>query len=305
VADVSLERLRAVAELAGVDVSRGSPPRREEILANRLTTAIARWGNPRTPTVMFLHGGNLTGRTWDLVCMALSDRFDCVVPDLRGHGDTAWPTEPNYTLDDFGADIASIIDVLGLRAVSLVGMSMGGLIALDYATRHRELVSLALIDVAPTTNSHGRSRIRSFTSQQRFGSLDDAVEAAFSFNPRRKRDVLRHSLKNNLRQHEDGSWTWKWDPRRVDQGGVRGVSDVEALWNVVGQISCPTLVVRGGDSDVLLESQAIRLRDSLQNGTLATVPRAGHTVQGDNPAGLLEVLEPFLSAHTADVGAGR
>jgi pimeloyl-ACP methyl ester carboxylesterase len=84
------------------------------------------WAGSGEP-MLFLHGGSLTCHTWDLVCLALRDRFRCAAFDLRGHGDSAWAD--NYSMDAYVDDVAVVIADFGWAKVHIVGMSLGGIIA--------------------------------------------------------------------------------------------------------------------------------------------------------------------------------
>jgi len=126
--------------------------------------------------------------------------------------------------------------------------------------------------------------------------VEQFVDRALAFNPRRNRELLRRSLLHNLRRMPDGRWMWKYDQRH------RGKVDPEAyarrralLWSAVETVACPTLVVRGAQSDVFHDEDAERLAGRLARGRWVKIEGAGHTVQGDNPAGLLVRLREFLA----------
>ena len=110
----------------------------------------------------------------------------------------------------------------------------------------------------------------------------------------------RRSLHYNLRQLPNGKWTWKHDVRRAAEAqtgdmAAAAAHRAEELWKAVLRIKCPTLVVRGVLSDVISDEQAEKFVHALPHGRLVQVEKAGHNVQGDNPAGLLAVLLPFLA----------
>jgi len=99
-----------------------------------------------------------------------------------------------------------------------------------------------------------------------------------------------------LRQQPDGTWKWKYDRRRfqvLDQEAHR--AERAKLADGLSRITCPTLIVRGGESDVFAEEDGIKLAQRLPDGKFVTVPRAGHTVQGDNPKDLVVELRRFLT----------
>ena len=124
--------------------------------------------------------------------------------------------------------------------------------------------------------------------------IDAIIERALAFNPRRDPKILRRSLMHNLRQQTDGTWVWKYDRRRFQQMGETHGAERRKLAEGLAKVTCPTLVVRGSESDVFHEEDAERLTKNLPDGRFVTIPRAGHTVQGDNPKDLAAALRDFL-----------
>ena len=156
-----------------------------------------------------------------------------------------------------------------------------------------------VVDVGPEIIAAGGARIRDFIAAPQLDSPEDFLKRAMEFNPLRDPRILRRSLFYNLRQLANGKWTWKHDTRRVGETTTEAALAANAsrsaeLWKAVPKISCPTLVVRGALSDVISDEQAEKFVRALPNGRFVKVEKAGHNVQGDNPAGLLAVLRPFL-----------
>jgi esterase len=259
-------------------------------------------GDSANPTVVLLHGGGLTAHTWDRVCALLSSQYRCVALDQRGHGDSDWSQSMDYEMDDYISDIAALSRHLGVARFVLAGMSLGAFNSLGYALRYEAtLTGLVLIDIAPQLAGDGLDRLHGFMDAPAVKpTVEDFVAQAMSFNPRRNPEVLRTSLLHNLRQTPDGGWTWKYDrrPRLTRQSpegqAARAVLRAE-LWDRGRGLSCPTLVVRGADSDVTDREVVRSAAAGFRNARFAEIPDAGHTVQGDNPAGLSQALLAFLS----------
>jgi esterase len=173
---------------------------------------------------------------------------------------------------------------------------MGAINALAFAIHYAERLShLVLIDAGPEVRRPGSRRIRDFVNGgDKPESLDAIIERALAFNPRRDPTILRRSLMHNLRQQTDGTWVWKYDRRRFQQMGDTHSTERRKLAEGLAKVICPTLVVRGGESDVFHEEDAERLAKNLPDGRCVTIPRAGHTVQGDNPKDLATALRDFL-----------
>ena len=293
-----LAHLRRAAELAGVTTDQIVLPADKQVVLGGMRFHYLDWGNAERRPILFLHGGGLNAHTYDLVCVALRSEYHCLALDLRGHGDSEWSPVVDYRIETNAADVAAFVDHLALRDLVLVGMSLGGLTALQYAGDHSaRLAALVVIDIGPQFQREGSKKIRDFlAAPAEHPSVEDFVRAAKAFNPRRDEELLRRSLVHNLRQTPRGTWVWKWDPR------PRAATDHEArdrryarLWDSVDRIECPTLVVRGAQSEIFLESDAEALASRLLSARWTTVENAGHTVQGDNPAGLVRALRPFLS----------
>jgi len=255
--------------------------------------------------VVFLHGGGLNAHTWDIVCLALREDHRCYALDLRGHGDSEWSPALDYTLGAHLRDLEAFADHLGAARFFLAGQSLGGIIGIGYASRHpRRLAGLVAVDSGPFAGSQaGIDRLAAFTLDPReFASLDEAVTRALAFNPRRDPRLLRYSLQHNMRRLPDGRWTWKRDQRHLSRQRLAAlVAQIRALAPQARAIACPTLIVRGADSDLFSADQAAAFAALLRDGTVVTVPDSGHNVQGDNPAGLLAAIRPFLGA----AGPGR
>jgi esterase len=296
-----LPYLEAVSERAGVSVREFVAPADKQVIAGDTRLHYLDWGSAGKPWLVFLHGGGQTAHTWDIVCLALRDRYHVVAVDLRGHGDSEWSPELDYGPAAHARDVLGLLDHLGAEQAMLVGMSLGGMSAM-YATAvaPERVRALVVVDVAPNAPpDRGRDVVAFMNSKVELNTLDDYVEQALSFNPRRDRELLRTSLMFNLRQRAGGGLAWKWDPRpmahpesrREEWNRVR-----QELWERAAGIETPTLLVRGRESKILLPEDAEELVAHMRDARWVEVPDAGHTVQGDNPAGLLRELEAFLPA---------
>jgi len=301
---LSAEEFRAHLELsaatAGLQLPDLTLPGSHHLIAGRMRLHYLDWGTTGLPPVLFLHGGGLNAHTWDLVCASLRQERHCVALDQRGHGESEWSPEMDYTTESQVADLDAFVSTLGLSRFVLVGMSLGGVNGLAWAGAHsHRLAGLVLVDIGPEVRSEGVRKIAAFTSSAApLDSVDQYVERALTFNPRRNRDLLRRSLLHNLRQMPDGKFMWKYDQRHrgrtPDPAAYERRRDL--LWSAVERVECPTLVVRGAQSDVFHDEDAERLTARLRHGRWVKVEGAGHTVQGDNPAGLLVQLREFLGA---------
>ena len=290
-----IDQLRAVTEIAGLKPSKIVMPEDHHTIVGAMRFHYLDWGGNGHP-ILFLHGGGINAHTWDVVCLMLRERYHCIALDQRGHGDSEWSPAIDYGVATQVGDVEGFIEKLGLANPVLVGQSMGGLNSIAYAIRHSaKMKGLVVVDVGPEINSAGTQRIREFSSTPELESLEAFLERAVKFNPIRDPRVLRRSLYYNLRQLPTGKWSLKHDQRRASDDSWRIATEQrERLLRDVSKISCPTLIVRGGKSDVLSDDAAERFVHMLPHARWIRVENAGHNVQGDNPRGLLDAMNPFL-----------
>jgi pimeloyl-ACP methyl ester carboxylesterase len=245
-----------------------------------------------------LHGMAQTAHSWDFAALAFCDRYRVIALDQRGHGDSDWAPDGDYTLDAYQRDLQSAVEALRLRDMVLMGLSMGGRNAFTYAAGHPERVrALVVVDSAPVLMRSGAETIRRFVRHMdEMDSFEDFVARVRKFNPRRSEEQIRGSLAHNLKQLPSGRWTWKYD-KALRSPGVRpsaGPELVDRLWGYVERVHCPTLLVRGAHSSVLSQETAEEMVSRLKDGRLAVVADAGHLAPGDNPAGFHRAVEVFL-----------
>jgi esterase len=292
-----LEHLKLAAKIAGVQVSEFTLPDSRQVLLGGMRFHYLDWGTTGKRPALFLHGGGLNAHTWDLVCLSLRDEYHCLALDLRGHGDSEWSPQGDYAIASHVRDIEGFVDHLDLDDFILGGMSLGAVTAAGYAGLHsEELAALVIVDAGPNVQREGGQKIRDFVvNTATLDSIDEFIEKAVSFNPKRDPRLLRRSLLYNLRATPDGKWMRKNDTRHMGSRTFESMmEDVKRQWDGVPTITCPTLVVRGTESDVLRSEDAASLAEALPNGRWVEVENAGHTVQGDNPAGLLAAVREFF-----------
>ena len=247
------------------------------------------------PSLVLLHGFTGHARTWDPFAVAMTDRYRVLALDQRGHGETDWAASDQYGVDDMVADLECFVDVLGLERFSLLGLSMGGLVAMEYAGRRpRALAACAIIDFGPEIDRAGASRIRaSVVSSDTFASRDEAFAIARAENSRPPEGLHRQRSDSSLMRTKDGRWTYRYD-RALRSPGTLRLREPEAAWRSCANIEVPTLVVRGELSDILSPQIAQRMVGTIPDARLATVANAGHGVPYDAPEAFLAGVREFL-----------
>ncbi len=265
-----------------------------------LTFHYVDWGGSGAPLVM-LHGLSGHARTWDHTAAALSDRYHVLALDQRGHGDSDWA--PQYGLRPMANDLLGWLDAVDLSEVTLMGLSMGGLVSFVFAAAHPERVArMVIMDIGPELAPAGSANVTSsLAAHDVFSSADEAFAQARAANPRPTDATLRHRVIHNLRQLPDGTLTYKYD--RELRRNPRALFDLtpDELWAAWRAVSCPVLLVRGADSDVLAADTAQRMLAENSHVSFASIPDCGHSITLDSPDGLLDVVSRWL----ADTSAGH
>jgi pimeloyl-ACP methyl ester carboxylesterase len=236
--------------------------------------------------VVFLPGGGQTRQSWHAGVNAMAAAGHYVVSlDLRGHGDSSWAPNGDYGLSAYVSDLRSVLAQIPANPV-LIGASMGGLVAATAIgeSDHEIARALVLVDVTPRVNPRGSRRVVSFMSanQNGFGSLEEVADAVAAYNPHRPRPTDISGLRRNIREI-NGRLHWHWDPRvlatAVTEAAIRERSSrVQAA---VMQIRVPTLLVRGGVSDVVGPEEVEWFQQAVPHAECIDIAGAGHMVAGD------------------------
>ncbi len=263
-----------------------------------------RWGSGE-PELVLLHGGAQNADTWDTVALAL-DRSLLAV-DLPGHGHSGWRSDGAYSPINLADDVAAVVAAHALNARLVVGMSLGGLTAMELATRHPSLVrSLVMVDITPGVNAAKTKAITDFVDgPQEFASFDDLLARTIEHNPTRSESSLRRGILHNAHQQPDGSWQWRYD-RGSHARSQRSSSPEDAptndetsddtapapspLWAHFESIGCPITLVLGSLSPVVDDDDVAEARRRQPTLAVHVVDGAGHSVQGDRPVELAEIL---------------
>lgn len=278
------------------------PPTRLEIKTGDVTLVADAFGDPADDPVVLLHGGGQTRHSWGSTANDLGENgWYAITVDMRGHGESGWSADGVYGLERFSMDVVRIAEYIGRQPV-LIGASLGGNASLRALGRIPELaLGLVLVDVSPFLQRRGTSRIRDFMtarSKVGFESLEEVADAIAGYLPHRPRPSNLEGLRKNLRE-VDGRLFWHWDPAFMaapeDQAVQRNhLIDPVRLGAAATLLRVPTLLVRGGESDVLSEEDAARFLELVPHAEFSSVAGAHHMVAGDDNAVFEAVLDDFL-----------
>ena len=255
------------------------------------------WGDVAAPPVVLLHGGNQSSHSWDLVSLHLADRYHVYALDQRGHGDTEWSRELDYSMDAMVSDVRAFVAAAGIERPIVFGHSMGGRVALSTALAAPDLArAMVIVDVGPELSAEGTKVVADFVVHNiEFDDLNVFLDNVVRYDRFRSREHVARTVKYNLLVRADGKYVSKVDHRRMTGTAAGGALNTLTL-DDVGAITSPLLLVRGGESDVLLADAAERFVEALPNGRMVTVPNVGHNVHGGNTAGFLQAVGPFLTS---------
>jgi pimeloyl-ACP methyl ester carboxylesterase len=256
-------------------------------------------GDPDAPPVLLLHGGGQTRHAWGTTAETVASRgWRTVALDLRGHGDSEWAPNGDYSFTAYSADCLAVVDQLE-RPPVLVGASLGGMAAMLAEGTSDRVVScgLVLVDITSKSNPEGIERIRSFMQSglDGFQTLEAAAEAIAAYTPQRSKRVNPSGLKKVLRER-DGRWYWHWDPKFIGQGRTEVVPDrLAGLIDVaMSNIHVPTMLVRGLLSDVVTQEGVDELLAKIPGATVVGVDGAAHMIAGDRNDAFSDAVVTFL-----------
>ena len=277
-------------------------------ISQRLRLHYADWGNADAPPLILLHGGRDHSRSWDWVAARLADRYHVIAPDLRGHGDSDWCDGNTYMINGHIYDLAQLIHQMKLAPVTIVAHSLGGNISVRYAGLYPENVA-RLVSIEGLGQTHNAERNKKSAIERaqewitatrklashtprRYATIEEAIARMKEANKRLSDEQARHLTVHGIRQNEDGTYTWKYDPYvRPLAPYDMTPADVEALWR---RITCPTLLLWGTESwhtDPVADGRAAHF----PNARVVAFGGAGHWVHHDQLERFMSVLEGFLA----------
>lgn len=256
------------------------------------------WPAAERPAVILLHGGGQTRHAWGETGRALAARgYDVVAMDLRGHGDSGWALDRDYSFDAYRDDLRAVQDRLGRPAV-LIGASLGGIAALLAAGEGdpAQVAALVLVDITHSPSPAGASKIQGFMrgGQDGFETLEAAAAAVAAYLPHRRRPPNPQGLLKNLRER-DGRWHWHWDPNFLDVAANDRGRTHGRLAQAAAAVTAPTLLVRGSLSDIVTLADVEAFQRLVPHAEFVEVAGAAHMVAGDENTAFGDALLGFLT----------
>lgn len=284
-------------------------PTSHTFFSQRLRLHYVDWGNPTAPPLLLVHGGRDHCRNWDWVAAALRKDWHVICPDLRGHGDSQWSPDGNYTMAGYVYDLAQLIHQQKLAPVTIISHSLGGNISLRYTGIYpenvRKIVAIEGLGPSPKMLAARLSksideRMRSWIDEQRglsgrlprrYGSIEEAFKRMQDENKHLTPAQARHLTVHGISQNEDGTYSWKFDNYvRAFPPYDMTVADTEVLWS---RITCPALLVYGKESWASNPQEDGRIA-SFKTARVESFEGAGHWVHHDKLDGFLKLVRSFI-----------
>jgi pimeloyl-ACP methyl ester carboxylesterase len=253
---------------------------------------------------LLLHGGGQTRHAWRGAARKLAERgFTAIPVDQRGHGDSEWVEGGHYGFLDYADDAAALgrqVEArFGAKPVA-IGASLGGMASLGALGREPCFSALILVDIVPRMEESGVRHVHDFMRariKEGFATIEEAAGAVAAYLPNRTRPPSVEGLRKNLRQKADGRWYWHWDPAFVEGMRTPGADRravVETMETAARGLTVPTLLVRGGASDIVSPQAAKAFLDIVPHARFVDVGGAGHMVAGDKNDVFAAAIIDFL-----------
>ncbi len=259
------------------------------------------WGDPANSKVAIcVHGLTRNGRDFDDIAHALSSEYRVLCPDVAGRGKSEWLTHiEDYAYPVYCADMAALIARSGAQTVDWIGTSMGGLVGMLLAAQPNSPIrKLVMSDVGPFIPKSSLERLSTYVgkpaSYESFEDFEQYVRTISApFGPLTDAQ-WRRLTESTAARNDDGKWITNYDPA-IARAFTQPIADV-VLWPFWDQVSCPTLVLRGKDSDLLLSETAREMTTRGPKAKLVEFDGIGHAPML-MAADQINVVREFLGQH--------
>lgn len=277
-------------------------------ISQRLRLHYLDWGNPNKPPLLLVHGGRDHAHNWDWTAQALRHDWHVIALDHRGHGDSEWVSDGNYSAGDMVYDVAQLVHQLDLAPVTIVAHSMGAQVCLRYAGIYpemvRKLVAIEGLGPSPTVLAEllakpYRERVREWIEKKRasagrtprkYPTIADALARMREENTYLSAQQAEHLTIHGVNRNEDGTFSWKFDPHLNNWPVETGHEELTSVWEA---ISCPTLLLYGANSWASNPERDGRIRN-FRTAQVIEFENAGHWLHHDQFDRFIATLTDFL-----------
>jgi 3-oxoadipate enol-lactonase len=239
--------------------------------------------------VVLLHGFPLNGAMWDDLVPALADRYHVVVPDLRGHGTTEAPVGP-YETADYAVDVVALLDRLGIERAAIVGLSMGGYIAIQLLARAPERIrAVVLADTMGRGDSAERRQARAAQAEvirkDGLNAFADLVlPRMFAPSVFTQRPALVERFRRTITSQR---------PEAVI-AALQGLASRPEMLDALAKVDLPTLAIVGSEDTATTPDDSRELASVIQGSQLVVLPGVGHMSCWEDPVAFNAAVRGFL-----------
>jgi pimeloyl-ACP methyl ester carboxylesterase len=248
--------------------------------------------------LVILHGLYGCSDNWLTIAKQFAQNHNVIIPDLRNHGNS--PHSDIFDISSMAEDISELVDDLKLDNFVLMGHSLGGKVALDFATQHSDkLQKLIIVDIAPRTygsehfeENENHRQIINILKNIDLSMFANRSEALSELVKLKDGERFKNLMMKNLKSDKNGKLEWKINISAI----ADNLQDLLNVFNAdLTKIKCPTLFVKGDNSSYLLKSDFEEIRIKIANSSLAVIPNSSHWVHVDNPDNFLAIVNNFIS----------
>ena len=228
----------------------------------------------------------------------MSGEYRVLALDQRGRGESDWAPDGDYGAEAYVKDLEGFCEALKLDSFVLVGHSMGGRTGMLFTPHHPSMVRrLVVVDMGAAGDPRGGERIKReiLAAKEEYDSFEELFQLQLKENRFMSPEVLRRRLTYQTRELPNGKIGWRYDLEIRQQWREDRRPGSGDLWPVIPNIPCPTLIVRGAETDILPLEVVERMVQVMPKARWVSVERAAHMPMEDNPTRFLEVVREFLS----------
>lgn len=241
--------------------------------------------------LVILHGLFGSSDNWQTLAKKFSHEFTVIVPDLRNHGQSPHSDEISY--GSMARDLQELYDKLGLQPVCLIGHSMGGKTAMQFAITFPEKVEkLVIVDIAPRSYPVSHDHYVESMAGLELDKYSRRKEIDLALAVRLPNNRIRQFLLKNLRRNDHGHFRWK-----INLEAIRAnLSNLGTEIISEKSFPKPALFITGGQSDYIRRDDPAHIEKLFPNSTVEVFPDSGHWVHADDPAGFYDKVNTFLKS---------
>ena len=254
------------------------------------------WGSHGLQPMLLLHGFTGHAHVWDDFASRFRKDYHVIALDQRGHGESEWSKGGAYSLDDYFTDIVTFLDKITKRSIILVGHSMGGRHALFYASAlPQNVFKLILVDSRPGKSQRAANKLKHHlaTLPLEADSFEEAARAIWDLYPYLTWPVCQSLASYGYQQSQAGKVVPKYDVGMSEDAARCGYV-TEDLRPFLKSVKCPTLIIRGEDSEFLSREEAEEMYRLIPDAVFKEIPGSTHMPAHENPEAFYNVVNEFL-----------